>query len=198
MTGVQTCALPISTGDDLTNYMEGGLRIAVDDVAGTGFDPVAGTGTFFAGFHYPKGGTFGATSISTADGLPFFAVEFTVGTGYRPPNTYFWFEAWAGGIVVGTGAFAVPSGTVLGFQSTVGGFDELLIGSYGSLAQAQAATRDSYQAIAIDNLHVQLNAPSVSLVPEPGSVALLGSLAVSLVGWGRRGRRVVEPCQSGG
>ena len=181
----------VSTGDPLWNYTEDHLNVFVDDVAGVGFDPSAGNGGFFAGFHYAKGGTFGATSISMADGLPFFAAEFNVGTGYRPPFTFFRYEAWAGGIMVGTAAFQLNSGTVLGFQSTAGGFDRLLIGSYQSLAQAQAATSDSYQAIAIDNLHVQLNAPASSVAPEPASLALIGSFAVSLVGygWGRRGRQ---------
>jgi type II secretory pathway pseudopilin PulG len=179
----------VTTGVNLNGYTEDGLLISVDKTAFTGFDPTGGAdpGAFSGGFHYPSSGANGGTLISTTDGAKILGVEFNVGTGYDQPTTYFAYEGFANGNPDGSGAFAITSGSVLGFRDP-GGFDQLYIGAYENLLQAQSANVvTDFQAVAIDNVKVQLNGVAAS--PEPGSLMLMGLSAVGLIGYGWRRRK---------
>jgi hypothetical protein len=162
---------------------------SVNKTADTTFDPTGGSGLggFSGGFHYPSGGANGGTLISTTDGAKILGVEFNVGNGYEQPTTYFAYEGFQNGNPDGSGAFAVVSGSVLGFRDP-GGFDQLYIGAYENLLQAQSANVvTDFQAVAIDNVKVQLNGVAAS--PEPGSLMLMGLSAVGLIGYGWRRRK---------
>lgn len=157
----------VATETDLTNYTENNLRITVNKYAYTGFDPSYGNGGFSGGFHYPYGGASGDTSISTTDGLKIFGVEFNVGNGIGGAGTTLvdW-NIFDNSVSVGSGTISIPTGGVVGFYDT-NGFDTLFF----------ADRRNSVNAVALDNLHVQL----ASQVPEPASLALLGIGLVGLV-----------------
>ena len=178
----------VITGTDLTNYTEDGLRIAVNDIAFTGFDPSGGNGGFSGGFHYPSGGANGATLITTTDAVEYVALEFNVGTGFNSGASFYRYEARDDGVVIGTGAFSVTPGTVLGFRNEEGGFDQLFVGSYNSLADAQSATNGSFQAVALDNLRVQLDGGgTVVASPAPPTLIMAcGAFGVLGCSWLRR------------
>ena len=59
--------------------------------------------------------------------------------------------------------FTSARGTISGF-SYAGGFDELQVGSYFSLSEAQAASQGSYHALAIDNVKAELTAPVIGVL----------------------------------
>ena len=183
----------VQTGTNLNGYTEDHLLISVNDIAFTNFDPTGGSGLggFSGGFHYPAAGAAGGTLITTTDNAEISGIEFNVGSGYGSPTTYFAYEAFKNGVSDGSGAFAVESGSVLGF-SDPSGFNELYIGAYDSLAQAQSANvLTDFQAVAIDNVKVQLQ-PQVSASPEPASLTLAAFGGVSLLGYaGLRRRRKV-------
>ena len=178
----------VVTGTNLNGYTEGGLTISVPQVAYTFFDPTHGHGGFSNGFfHYPSGGAFAFTSISATDGAKLFGVEMNVGTGWTAAvdTGYYHYEIIDGGVTTSSGSFAAPLGSVVGFSDLLDGFDTLHIGSYQSAADAAAATASSQNAMALDNLKVDLGTSGTESVPLPG-VAGAGIALVSCIRLRRR------------
>ena len=175
----------VVTGTNLTNYSENGLFITVPDTALTGFDPTGGSGLggFSGGFHFPNGTVNAFTNLRATDGGLLTALELNVGSGFVGNQTNLYYQALLSGAVVGSGALAVTSGTVVGFASTVG-FDQINLGAASSLTAAQTATATTQNGLAVDNVRVRL-ANTANVAPEPGSLALaalplLGSVGVVL------------------
>jgi hypothetical protein len=165
----------VVTNDDLTNYTEGNLIISVNGFAYEGYDPTWGNGGFSGGFHYPSGGANGATVIKAADGADLQAIEFNIGSGFSGGNPDFHYFIFNNGVLLSDAYFTVPVGSVVGFIATTA-IDEIRLGAYGSTADAVAANQNSFQAIALDNLKVQID--GVAAVPEPGTYGLLAGMLV--------------------
>ncbi len=176
----------VVTGTPLGAYTEGGLNITVPGSAYAEFTPAPG---FSGGFHYPSGGANGPTVISPTDSAIMFAVEFNIGTGFYAQmggTGYFAWETRLGGTSTGGGYFTadLSQAQVAGFAD-LAGFDTLLVANYQGLAEAMGGiTPEGYQALALDNLKVQLG-PSDVVIPEPATFALAG-LGIALIGLRRR------------
>jgi len=172
----------------LENYSEGGLRISVQDYAYTSFSPAPG---FSGGFHYPSGGALGPTVIAPADSVLMYAIEFNIGSGFVNQvggTGYFAWETRMGATTTGGGWFTadISVAQVAGFADP-DGFDMLLVANYQSLETAMAGIDPGgYQALAIDNLNVQVGSePIIIIVPEPSSFALVG-FCITIIGLSRR------------
>ena len=145
----------VRDGTDLDGYTEGQLRVSVPAIA------FVSDGALTGGHFYPNAGANGATSIRTADGRKMYALEFDTMDGWGSSHTlhlHWWMID--NGVVVDSGVFDSQYTAVSGF-SRGGGFDELRVGAYDTLAAAVSATPASYQALGLDNLKVQLGAPGV-------------------------------------
>ncbi len=176
----------VITGTNLAAYTEGNLIIRVAQTAFIGFDPANGAGGFSGGFHYPSGGITNATDILAADGADIKAIEFNIGTGFTgnyPPDFHYFI--YNNGVLLGDSFFTAPVGSVVGFKANVT-IDEIRLGAYADAATALTATPTTYQALAIDNLKVQING---QVVPEPGTYATLAGIGVTGLGLLLRRRR---------
>jgi hypothetical protein len=177
----------VVTGVDLRGYVEDGLRISVPGVAYTGFDPTGGLGGFSGGYYYASQGAEAFTTIAPSDGSSMFALDFNVGSGWAwlRPVAYIHFEVMRGGDVFVSRTFQTANGSVIGYRDPRG-FDELRIGAYFSLADAQAATPHSFQGVALDNVRAVTG--SAPPVPEPATLFLLstGALGMTRRAWKRR------------
>jgi hypothetical protein len=188
----------------LSDYTEAGLFIGMNGDSWTknpsapDLDPFGGTNpsrAFFATYDGAKGNgpadPNSWTIIRTTDSRKITGVEFTYGntwtTGGNPPwGDDLAFVEWQtknGGTVVSSGidgdpaVSILPLGTILGFRDPAG-FDELWVRS-----RIATSFDPNVQALALDNLSVQL------LVPEPSTLVLLfGVAAAGLPGyvWRRR------------
>lgn len=161
-------------GTNLLGYTEDNLVISVND-----------SHCCFDQAHYGAGGNFDFVTITTVDDAVMAGVEAIVGWGFTTQTTgnVIW-ETRLDGIVTGGGVFtktffsSLPSNTVNGWAD-VSGFDELRLAAHPT-----NTTLGAYQAIALDNVRVQLLATVP--VPEPGTVTLLG---IAMLGLGARRRR---------
>ena len=176
----------IVTGSDLSNYTENNLRITIGTAAYADFSPGHG---FSGGFHYPSGGFPAPTVIEGTDNALFFGLEFTLGTGYFAQQNATTFVAWEtskSGSVTGSGWFTadLSNEVIVGFSDVLG-FDQLRIANYGSLADVQAGLGSKANAVALDNLSVDLGG---SAVPEPGTIGMLSGGLLALV-FARRARK---------
>ena len=178
----------VSTHTDLSAYIEDGLSITIDQVAYTDFVPGIG---FSGGFHYPYSGHFAPTLIQTAGGLPIFALEMNLGTGYSlesGTDAFFAWESWRDGSQTGGGYFTrdLTSEQVFGL-SDPNGFPLLRIVNYETLSLVEAGIGFEWNALALDNLRVQL-APGEGggAIPEPGTLLLAGAALALLLTTRRR------------
>jgi hypothetical protein len=163
----------VVTDTDLSAYTEGGLSITVPTTAYGGYTPGLG---FIGGFHYPIGGVGAPTVISTTDALPIYAVEMTLGTGFVGMLTaYYAWETRSGATVTGSGWFSadLTSVQILGIADNAG-FDTLYLANYSDLATVQAGISSALNALAIDNVNVQLG-PTAGEVPEPATFGVVGA-----------------------
>ena len=154
----------IASGFNLDGYTEDGLLISVPDFAFSGFDPFNEGNIRNSGFHYGSGGNTSFVTIAALDNSRIFGIEFLLGHGQGSTNANVAWEALRGGSVVGSGNFATPRGSVVGFFDVVG-FDELRVGANGSSYTALG----QFQSIALDDLVADLTRSS-SEVPLPGAV----------------------------
>lgn len=159
----------VVSGQDLSNYSENLLSITVPNVSFTDFDPTGGNGGFSGGFHYPSGGVNAFTVLTTTDAAPIFAAELSVGNGFSNPTSFIFYQAYLGTSIVSSGALTVPSGSVVTFSDT-DGFSGIRLGAYSNLATAQTANSGTFQALALDN--VRVNVSGGVTVPEAGTFAL--------------------------
>jgi hypothetical protein len=190
----------VVNGTNLINYAENGLRITSNTFAFIGppsdptFDPTghSGLGGFLGGFHLPNNGSTQLTSIKTTDGTEFEAIELNIGNGFQLASSHVRYEIVDDGNIIDVGAFTVLSGSVIGFEIDTGGFDELRIGAYLALSLAQNPPGGTMQAAALDNLRTELFPPP-AVIPEPGTMAMLSSGILGLVGFGWRRRKLAWP-----
>jgi hypothetical protein len=160
----------------LLNYTEGGLIVSVDD-----------THCCFGNAHYGNGGNNSFVTITTPEGLNFGALEFDFGTGFASGLHSVVWETWRDGSMTGSGVLTnvfastgLASGfTVLGW-SDVNLFDELRVGA--APMSNGYTTFGQFQAIALDNVKIDLTGPNAAPVPAPGVLLLLalGLLGVTL------------------
>ena len=144
-------------GTSLDGYTENGLRISVPDTAYLSSAPGPG---FSGGWHYPFEGMNAPTSIRAADGAELYGIEFNTSNGWGPQTNFLHWWMYDDGALIGEGTLTSLKGEVSAF-AYAGGFDELLVGAYGSLSEAQNAIVDDLQALAIDNVKAELTAPGV-------------------------------------
>lgn len=182
---------------NLDIYSENKLSITTASTS-WGHDPTLATLDPFHGldgpppplaFYAMANGSEEWVTIKTTDSKLIFGTEFmygntwTTGDIYGVPwgnqNALLQWETFKGGTMVSSGDVSfLAMGTIVGFSDSVG-FDELLV---RSIVNGDT----SLQAIALDNLNVQLSAPNA--VPLPAALPLFatGVGALGLLGWRRK------------
>ena len=169
----------IVNGTPLSDYTEDRLVIAtegdswVGDGYPTVFDPFHGANDTDHAFYFPYGGSPDWVRIHTTDSKPIFGIEFMYGNGWTtgdPYGQYPWgnhdavveWQTWANGALVSSGLIGVSPilemGTIVGFYDPVG-IDELWV-----KCTISNSYPPDYQALALDNLHVQL-CPTITISP---------------------------------
>lgn len=122
-------------------------------------------------------------TIMTIDATKMYGIEFlygntwTTGDIYGVPwgnaNALVEWETYLGNTLVSSGSVSyLAMGSVLGFYDS-GGIDRLLVRATIANTPPDMPS-PPWQAIALDNLNVQLSPTGDTPVPEPGTVALLG------------------------
>ena len=159
----------------LEGYAENGLRISVADISG--FSRHLSPPGFSGGWHYPMEGVNEPTSIRTVDGEELYGVEFHTSNGFGAETNFLHWWMYDDGQIVGEGTLISLKGDVSAFRYE-SGFDELLVGAYGSLTEARNATLRTLQALAIDNVKADLTAPGVLWNDTPAGVAALTAVLV--------------------
>lgn len=117
---------------------------------------------------YPGGGDNGWTEITKADASDFSDMGLDLGSGYGPGSRSVLYELLLNGVSVLSGSIITPASSdgYIGFSG--GGFDQIRLRNNFSGGGTFGDGRQN--ALAIDN--IELAAPAV--VPEPGTLALLG------------------------
>ena len=180
-----------TNGIDLASYAEGLLSITVPDISfvGSSFNPFLDfTSTRL---HYGDGGNTDFVTLRGTDSAVFSGLEMKVGLGLGGPDTRVSWETYLTGSLTGFGTFTVAKGTIAGWADDMTGFDELrVIGDDGSLINPSLDFGD-FQAIALDDVDVQLR--SAGVIPEPTTSVvwlLLGCIGITFSTWRRRRREV--------
>jgi hypothetical protein len=175
-----------TNGTHLDAFAEAGLSITTSGNSWVGdgvtdFDPFHGANGADRTFYCPENGNTDWVTIQTTDSSKIFAAEFMYGNGWTTGDIYGvpWgnhnatvdWQTWNGDVMASSGTVGttplLEMGTILGFSDPAG-FDRLLVRS------TIASSGDpNLQAIALDNLHVQLSAPEPSMM-----VLLIGALTV--------------------
>ena len=175
----------VNNGTSLLNYLEGGLRLSVNDSAFEGFDAFS-TGTNSFDFYYGTGGNNSFVSIMREDGALMKGLEFRKGTGFfncmdtDGAGCSFVWQTWRNGVMTDSGRVSnYDNGAVYGFAD-LAGFDELRVASFFDLT----ANFGGFQAIVIDD--VRIGSADVNAGPVPAGAWLLGS---AIAAYGVRRRR---------
>jgi len=151
---------------DLSNYSEDMLDVTVDDFSYMGSSPFSDGR--WTGYYYAYGGNTSYVTIKTSDAADMSGLEFYIGTGNPMSTATVIWETYNNNIQTGSGHFTTTKGSVVGWMDTVTGFDELRVGAsgytYTSFGQGQA--------IALDDLKVQLPEPATLLLLSLGGLAL--------------------------
>ncbi len=145
------------------------------------------------------GAISGMVRIRFADGSNLEEVQLALGngTGSTDPNDYYWIRTYAKGVFTGKDfQFTAPRGST--FTVSGGGFDELRVNTYHTLAALQSRSETALGAPSIDNVKA-IKSLNASVDVKPGSprntinvrsqgsidVAILGSptLSVSTIDW---------------
>ena len=157
-----------SSGIALSDYIEGKLFIGANADSLLGFDPVGGANGPDPYFYCLDGGSMGGgidswVTITTTDSAKIFGVEFLYGnslTGGSPwgnNNAWVTWQTLNGTTVMSSGQIGpnplLPVGTTVGFYDP-DGFDRLLV-----KCNVANQADPNIQALALDNLHVQLTTP---------------------------------------
>lgn len=169
----------MTLGQNLSNYHENGIAVTVSDTAYLGFNAFVGYDNRAAGFHYASGGNTDYVTIKGLNNEIFAGVGFLLGNGYQINNNFVTYATYLNGTLSGEGRVQAPNGLIKFVDFN--GFDELRVNadsfSYKTLGE--------FQAIAIDDLNLDIK-DTVSDVPEPGSLALLGLGVIGLMSTRRR------------
>ena len=172
----------VSSGTNLANYTEDMLRITTPGSSLVAFAPF-NDGTMTE-FYYADGGNHSYVTITGTDAATFSGLELKIGDGYAilTTTTLFTWETYLDGTLTGSGdSLIAAKGSIVGW-SDPSGFDELRIGATKPI-YAPYHFGDS-QAVAIDNVHVQLSDGASGMVPEPRSIAVwCGLVGVALCYW---------------
>ena len=177
--------LTIDRDIPLSDYTEGGLFIGMNGdswtkTAPAEFDPFGGANPDRA-FYATYDGATGWTVIRTTDSRKIFGIEFLYGNAWTTGDIYVhpWgnSNAWVewqtldGATVVSSGQIGPPLqvGTVIGFRDA-SGFDELWL-----KCQIANQADPNLQALAMDNLHVQITSVPVYTIQTSASPANGGS-----------------------
>lgn len=166
------------SGLDLDSYEESGVWVTAPGVAEVG-SPMFFGDPRSSGFHFAAGGNLGYTAVRGVNDEVFGAVDFLLGNGWAMPASYLRYATYLDGVLSGTGATLVDSGTVR--ISELGGFDELRLSAH----YAMPVEFGGYQALALDDMHLQLWSPTAG-VPEPGQLLLIGAGLMALCAVRRR------------
>ncbi len=166
----------IQDGDSLLNYTEDNLIVSVD-----------GNHCCYSQAHYESGGNNSFVTITTTDGADILALEAEISSGFGlDPHNIVWETLLNGastgsGIITATFGFGFTGGgqSIVAGWSDVSSFDTLLLGA-GPASGANAYSGfGGTQAIALDNIQVQL--ASSASVPEPSTITLM---AIGFIGIG--------------
>ena len=136
-------------------YAEGGLEFSRTNLSfnnnGCGYAGCLGVAGFYPGFsdNYMYGslkGKGGFFEMSVEGGRLFYGLEFVAGAGWDDFSgiTFSW-EAFKGGLLVGSGTFKLSSVSVVGF-SDIDGFDTLRYTNYVDAIDETAPAFDSVRA----------------------------------------------------
>lgn len=147
-------------------YVEGGLEFSRTNLSfdnnGCGYAGCAGNNGFYPGFseNYMYGeGNGGFFEMSVEGGGLFYGLEFIAGAGWHDfSSVIFSWEAFKGGLSVGSGTFNLSSASVVGF-SDIEGFDTLRYTNFIGAINSTAPAFDSVRA-------------QVSSTPVPISVTI--------------------------
>jgi hypothetical protein len=162
----------IFTGRDLSAYEESGIFVTTPGVALSGQQMFSGDPRL-SGFYYGDGGNESFATIRGVNSEVFAAADFLLGNGWSLPSNFMRYSTYLNGVLTGSGVTQLDSGIVR--ISDLGGFDELRLNSHA----LQPAEYGSFQAIALDDMNLQLWEPEAA-VPEPGQIALLGAAVIAL------------------
>jgi len=175
-----------SYGIPLSSYTEDGLSITTPNVSYVGFPAFSNSET--TQFFYGNGGGDNFVTITTTDNAPIYGLEFLLGDGYGGTTTNLLWETLSGATVTGSGFVGgIAKGTVVGWYDS-STFDTLEVAA-GEGLTASSVLGD-FQAIALDNVRVQLSPTRESNVPEPVSLSLLALGGVGLAVVVRRKRTI--------
>ena len=163
-----------SNGISLSSYSENQLSVTVADINFQGNTPFSPGDLRSTGFHYGSGGNFSFVDIKGTDGAKFKTSNFLLGSGFSDTITNLRWETRRNGLLTGSGTeFLVPKGRLVGWADALG-FDDLRVAAYSTPIGSPAPVFGNLQAIAIDDLRVQLlNTASVPVF-EPASIVMLG------------------------
>jgi len=171
-------------------YIENGLSFSRTNLTfnnnGCGYDPscfedtVNFNGNFMWGQGY--GGYF---TIQAEQGKFFHGLEFVMAAGFADHEIVnFYWEAFSGNSLVGSGRGNVAEGTIVGFKDLMG-FDTLRWTETLEWYQGPANFTTTYNAPAFDTVRAQYG-PASARVPEPATVGLLG---LGLLGFAASSRK---------
>jgi len=179
---------PNPPATDLNTYMEDGLSITVDDTSGVGFE--AFNDSTSTQFHFGEGGNNSFVTITGTDAATFSAIEFKLGHGVLDfsnlpsvvGTTNLLWQTVSNGVESSINFVAdLDVGTFVSWTENMQGFEELRVAANSTFTSN--STFGAENLIALDDVKASTFETQDTVVPEPGSLALmgLGSLGLGVI-----------------